>query len=94
MNAMRTGAALELQELASRCGVELPFLHQLVELGIIEARADDSKLFAYEVTLRVQRCVRLHRDLGVNLEGAAVIIDLLDRIEALEHQLHGLHHRR
>jgi chaperone modulatory protein CbpM len=89
MNPIRT-AALELHELASRCGVDVPFLHQLLELGIIETHPDDASRFSLEVSLRVHRCVRLQRDLGVNLEGVAVIIELLDRIEALEHQLHGL----
>jgi hypothetical protein len=38
----------------------------------------------------VQRCVRLQRDLGVNLEGTAVIVELLERIESLEHELRAL----
>jgi chaperone modulatory protein CbpM len=86
-----------VHELATRCGVELTFVEQLVEHGIIESHAGDSarfpaevRLFPGEVTLRVQRCLRLQRDLGVNLEGAAVILQLLDQIEALEHELQGL----
>jgi chaperone modulatory protein CbpM len=86
----RTTQALSLHEVASRCGVEVTFLEQLLELGIIEAHAEDRTQFSYEVTLRVHRCVRLQRDLGVNLEGAAVIFDLLEQIESLERQLHGL----
>jgi MerR family transcriptional regulator/heat shock protein HspR len=59
-------------------------------LGVIEA---SGRGFACEVTLRVRRFVRLQRDLGVNVEGAAVIVDLLDRIEALEHDLAALRRR-
>jgi chaperone modulatory protein CbpM len=93
-----------VHELATRCEVELTFVEQLVEHGIIEPHARDSAqfpgeatlfpgeatLFPGEATLRVQRCLRLQRDLGVNLEGAAVILQLLDQIEALEHELQGL----
>jgi MerR family transcriptional regulator/heat shock protein HspR len=43
--------------------------------------------------LRVAKVVRLQRDLGVNQEGAAVILELLDRIDALERQLAGLRRR-
>lgn len=82
--------AFTVHELATRCGVELTFVEQLVEHGIIESRSEDGTQFPREVTLRVHRCLRLQRDLGVNLEGAAVIFQLLDQIELLEHELRGL----
>ena len=90
----RTVHALTLHEIALRCGVEQSFVEQLVEFGIIESQiiesaAPDAGKYSGEVTLRVQRCVRLQRDLGVNLEGAAVIVELLERIESLEHELRG-----
>jgi hypothetical protein len=85
--------ALTLHEVALRCGVELSFVEQLVEFGIIEGHTPGAATYSGEVTLRVQRCVRLQRDLGVNLEGAAVIVELLERIEALEHELRGLRRR-
>jgi hypothetical protein len=37
--------------------------------------------------------VRLQRDLGVNAEGAALIVELLDRIDALEQRLRHLEGR-
>jgi chaperone modulatory protein CbpM len=80
---------LTLQEVALRAGVDTVFVRRLVELGIIELHGEQ-QLFVCEVTLRVQRCVRLQRDLGVNPEGAAVIIELLAHIEALEHELRSL----
>jgi hypothetical protein len=85
-----TMAVLTREEVAGRCGVDEAFIQQLVGLGVIEP---SGRGFACEVTLRVRRFVRLQRDLGVNFEGAAVIIDLLDRIEALEHDLAALRRR-
>jgi MerR-like DNA binding protein len=75
------------QEVAVRCGVERHFVEQLVQLGVIEPHPSDRALLATEVTMRVSKLVRIQHDLGVNLEGAAVIIDLLDRIAELEAQL-------
>jgi len=91
----RTAHALTLHEIALRCGVEQSFVEQLVEFGIIEGQIIESEepdagKYSGEVTLRVQRCVRLQRDLGVNLEGTAVIVELLERIESLEHELRAL----
>jgi chaperone modulatory protein CbpM len=86
---------LTVQELAARCGVALDFVEQLLEVGILEASIQDSGggdrlRFAGELTLRVHRCLRLQRDLGLNLEGVALVLELLDRIEQLEHELRGL----
>jgi chaperone modulatory protein CbpM len=81
---------LTVHELAARCGVAHDFIEQLVELGILEWQGADRSRFAGELTLRVHRCLRLQRDLGVNLEGVAVVLELLDRIERLEHELSGL----
>ena len=95
----REVAVLGLHEVALRCGVELRFVEQLVEIGIIHAHSADPEPAAgaaaerrvpSESTLRVHRAARLQRDLGVNLEGAAVILELLDQIESLEHELRSL----
>jgi chaperone modulatory protein CbpM len=78
---------LTVHELAARCGVEHQFVEQLVELGILESHGTDGSRFASELTLRVHRCLRLQQDLGLNLEGVALVLELLDRIEQLEHEL-------
>ena len=75
---------LTADELARRCGVPEAFVARLVRHGILEPETEG---YRAEVTLRVQRVVRLRRDLGVNLPGAAVILDLLRRIEELERRL-------
>jgi chaperone modulatory protein CbpM len=86
----------DLDELAARCGVDVSFIQQLVELGVIDTHPDSPTPFAHQlrftcdVTLRVGKVVRLQQDLGVNQEGAAVILELLDQIDALERQLAGL----
>jgi hypothetical protein len=82
-----TLSVFSLSEVAVRCGVDVELVQQLVELGVIEMAPGAEAAFACEVTLRVGKLVRLQRDLGVNLEGAAIIIELLDRIESLEHEL-------
>ena len=82
-----------VHEVAVRCGVEVTFVEQLVEIGVISVHSTAERRFEREVTLRVNRLVRLQRDLGVNLEGAAVIIELLDRIDGLERRLRHLEGR-
>jgi MerR-like DNA binding protein len=80
-------AVFTVTEIAVRCGVDVAFVEELVQLGVISTAPGTDRTFAREVTLRVSRFVRLQRDLGVNREGAALIVELLDRIDTLEHRL-------
>ena len=57
------------------------FLSTLEEMGIITIKNDDIGLSDLR---RVNLLLRLKEQLGVNLAGAAIILDLLDRIEELE----------
>jgi len=76
-----------LEQVAIRCGVETTYVERLVQVGVIDPTPEEPARFAPEVTLRVQKARRLEQDLGVNPEGAAVILELLDYIDRLERRL-------
>jgi DNA-binding transcriptional MerR regulator len=78
---------LTADEVAARCGLHPELVQRLVGLGLIDPEEGYSDLFRPEITLRIQRILRLRRDLGVNYNGAALVLDLLERIEALEGRL-------
>lgn len=84
---------LTLDEVARRCGVEQTFVVVLIEHGVIEPERRAPLLFGHEVTLRVNKVARLQRDLGVNVPGASLILELLERIDDLERRL-GARRRR
>jgi MerR family transcriptional regulator/heat shock protein HspR len=68
-----------------------PDLLQLLdELGVIEIREESIRP---RQLLRAYKLLRLRQSMGVNLAGAAVILDLLERIEALEEQIARLNSR-
>jgi DNA-binding transcriptional MerR regulator len=71
---------LPLNEVASRAGVHPEIVHRFMKFGLIEP-ADESSteiLFDAEAVHRVCVIQRLRCDLGVNLAGAGVILELLD----------------
>jgi chaperone modulatory protein CbpM len=78
---------LSIEEVAGRCGLHPDFIRRLVVLGLIDPEGDSAHFFRPEVTLRIQRLQRLRGDLGVNYNAAALVLDLLDRIEILESRL-------
>lgn len=68
------------------CAGEAEFIEALVDQGILEPTVQRGRhwCFAASSLRRTRVTVHLQRDLGVNLEGAALALDLLDRIDALE----------
>ena len=65
-------------------------LNTLAELGLISLSQE--YISASELR-RVKQLLRLKGLLGVNLNGAAIILDLLDRIEALDTEVQSYNRR-
>ncbi|MBF7083806.1 hypothetical protein IT084_12570 [Desulfallas sp. Bu1-1] len=65
-------------------------VQQLEEFGIVEIRRG---LIPASQAARVQKVLRLRRSLGVNLPGAAIILELLERIEQLQDEIERLKRR-
>ena len=62
-----------VQDIATRVGVDVTLVEQLIELGVIHIHPGPGRAFSCEVSLHVSKFVRLQRDLGLNHEGAALV---------------------
>jgi chaperone modulatory protein CbpM len=82
-------STLSLFELCRSCAVEAEFVESLVEEGILEPTGRRGRHWCFPGTSlrRTRITLRLQRDLGVNLAGAALALDLLDRVEELDARL-------
>ena len=87
---------LTAEELCRQCALDLSNLQQWVQEGIVDAiegshdtqgATIESWRFTVTSIRRVRTAARLQRDLGVNLAGAALALELLDRIAELERRL-------
>ena len=78
-------AELSLDELCHACSRHREWVIELVEEGVLEPMDRDHEQWLFSATSlqRARTTVRLERDLGVNLAGIALTLDLLDEIEAL-----------
>jgi chaperone modulatory protein CbpM len=83
---------LTLGELCRVCTVHAEWIIELVDEGILEPSGPDSDHWRFPgpSLLRVLRVRRLQQDLGINLAGAALVLDLLDEIEGLRARLQVL----
>lgn len=88
-----TGEVLEendlvsLADLCRSCTVETQTITTLVAEGILDPMGEDVEHWRFTISSlrRVKTVIHLQRDLGVNLAGAALALELLDRIAELEH---------
>jgi chaperone modulatory protein CbpM len=76
---------LTLAELCQACRVPAEQIVELVGEGIVEPLGHSSRHWRFEaISVRRVRCaLRLQHDLGVNLAGAALALDLLEELERL-----------
>ena len=81
-----------LAELCRSCSVQAEFIEALIEEGILEPQGRSGRHWCFPTSSLRRTRVTLHlqRDLGVNLAGAALALELLDRIEELEGRLGAL----
>lgn len=78
-----------LAELCRACRLPAERVIELVEHGIIEPVGPEPGLWRFQaISLRRVRSVqRLEQDLGVNIAGAALALDLLAELEVLRTRL-------
>jgi len=83
-----------LGELSRACGIHGTELILLVSEGILEPAGDSPEnwLFPGASLRRARQALRLSRDLQIGLDGTAIVLDLMDQIEALRSQLRQVGH--
>lgn len=81
-------------EFCSVNDIEMAFLDSLDENGFIRLERSDENIYIMEDQLPgLERIVRFHYDLGINLEGIETIINLLDRADKLQEEINMLKNR-
>jgi chaperone modulatory protein CbpM len=86
---VETELQFTLDELGRACGVEVALLEALVHEGVFAPRGDDPAQWRFEgsVLPRARMASRLSRDLELSASGTALVLELLQEIDALKAQL-------
>lgn len=81
--------SLTLEQLCNACDVQTDWVISLVEESIIEPQGDQIHVWRFSGAslVRVRSAQRLQRDLGLNLAGIALALDLMEELENLRTQL-------
>jgi hypothetical protein len=74
--------------------VEYTFIRSLYEAGLVEITIVDQDEYIPETQLqKLEKMVRLHHDLDINIAGIEAITHLLDRVETLHQEMRNLRGR-
>ena len=99
LSFVHTGTVIEddsltLGQLCRACGVHADWVISLVEESIIEPQGEDIRLWRFSGAslVRARSALRLQRDLGVNLAGIALALDLMEELESLRAQMKIIGH--
>lgn len=89
---LEENTTLGLRELSSACAVQADYIVELVEEGVIEPVSYRRRRWRFtgESLTRARRAVALQRDLGLNHQGAALALDLLDELDRLRARLRAV----
>ena len=80
---------LSCEVVAETVGARRSLIVRLAQQGLIETleSGSDEPLLPRRAVVQLRRMQRLRRDLRVNFSGAAIILDLVGRIEELNREL-------
>ena len=80
---------ITIVELCEVCSIETKLVDEMIDEGVLEPTGGSSekRRFHYSSVRRTRTVVHLQRDLGLNIAGAALALELLDRIENLRARL-------
>lgn len=85
---------LSIQKFCETYQVEKHFVIRFVEANLIELTRDGNEEYISEDQVpKLEKMVRLHRDLDINEEGLEAIAHLLNRIEGMNNELVYLRNR-
>lgn len=74
--------------------IEISFFNELNEVGLIELVPRQNTMYVHEDKLyRVERIIRIHQELNVNIEGIDVVLNLLEKVDKLQAEVHNIQSR-
>lgn len=83
-----------IETLCVHYNIERDFIHELHEMGLIDLQLiEQQSYFHTEKINDLEKILRIHHELNVNMEGIDVVFNLLEKQMALREELKTLRNR-
>ncbi|MEX0997372.1 MAG: chaperone modulator CbpM [Flavobacteriaceae bacterium] len=87
---MEKASLIRVEHICECHHIEISFINSLVDFGLIEVIISENDQYIPEYQLNdVEKMIRLHHELNINIEGIDTIYNLLKRITYLEEELNS-----
>ena len=91
---MPTKRVIPVEQFCTNYQIEVAFIRTLSEHGLTEISVIDDTPHIFEKNIKsLERMMRLHYELEINIEGIEAISHLLDRMDSLHEELRSLKNR-
>jgi len=88
---MKTEPLISTQILCSQYNIEISFVDALNKMGLIHIEVIEQNQFVREDQIsNIEKIIRLHSELNLNLEGIDIVFNLLEKEQALRNELNIL----
>lgn len=85
---METENLISIIQFCNHHNIEHAFIHSLNEHELIELISVDGNTYIHTESIeKIEKIIRLHLDLSINIEGIDVILQLLKKNEMLQNEL-------
>lgn len=85
---METKNLILIEQLCTHHNIEVSFINSLQEFGLIEIVViEDNRYLSNEQLKDIEKMMRLHYELDINMEGIDAISNLLLKIDNLQQEL-------
>jgi len=91
---MENEQLITIEQFCIHYNIEYSFIQSLTEFGLLEiTTVEETQYLSREHIRDVEKMIRLHYDLDINLEGIEAITHLLQRVDKLQEELTVLKNR-
>jgi chaperone modulatory protein CbpM len=91
---MKMKNLIPIPVLCAHYEVEMSFFTNLNEMGLLEIKTiETSQYIDSNAVYKIEKMVRMHQELDVNIEGIDIVFNLLQKIDMLENELTALKNR-
>lgn len=85
---MENSNLILVEHFCTHWNIQPSFIESLNEFGLVEVILMEERLYLAPERLKdVEKMIRLHYDLNINMEGIDVVSNLLQQIDKLQHEL-------